>query len=157
MWCDGTYITLWPQNTIWWTNNLKVAYTIHKLWSTVVWPKLPKFITNSKLLKIFWNLLHLYMASSVCQLLSMKIINLKKQYFYTTNPTLKIGVRDIYVTRSPLIYIHINPTSRPLIDHLALLKWPQIWHKGAQSHAKWCLHHALPIWFVIFKKLMQKL
>ena len=47
-------------------------------------------------------------------------------------------------------------TRGPLIN-LALFKWPQIWHKRAQSHAKWCLHHALPIWFEIFRKFMQKL
>ena len=36
--------------------NLKVSYTIHKLWSIVVWQNLSKLITNSKFLKIFWNL-----------------------------------------------------------------------------------------------------
>ena len=41
--------------------------------------------------------------------------------------------------------------------NLALFKWPQIWHKRAQSHAKWCLHHAPPILFEIFRKFMQKL
>ena len=41
--------------------------------------------------------------------------------------------------------------------NLALFKWPQIWHKHAQSHAKWFLHHALPISFEIFRKFMQKL
>ena len=57
MWCDGTHIILHCDHKTPFdeTNNLKVAYTIHKVWSTVVWPKLPKFITNSKLLKIFWN------------------------------------------------------------------------------------------------------
>ena len=41
--------------------------------------------------------------------------------------------------------------------NLALFKWPQIWHKRAQSHAKWCLHHALPISLEIFRKFVQKL
>ena len=27
-----------------------------------------------------------------------------------------------------------------LLIHLALFKWPQIWHKGAQGHAKRCFH-----------------
>ena len=47
-------------------------------------------------------------------------------------------------------------TCGPLIN-LPLFKWPQIWHKHAQSHAKCCLHHALPISFEIFRKFMQKL
>ena len=50
--------------------NLKVSYTTHKIWSTVVWPNLPKFITNSKLLKFFWHL-HLIM-SFMCPLLYVK-------------------------------------------------------------------------------------
>ena len=42
-------------------------------------------------------------------------------------------------------------TCGPFI-HLALFKWPTIWYKGAQSHAKWCFHHTLLIWFGILKK-----
>ena len=39
-------VQVWPQNTIW-SSNLRVSHTLfHKLWSTVVWPNLPKFITN---------------------------------------------------------------------------------------------------------------
>ena len=64
------HITLWPQNTIW--TNLKVAYTIHKLWSTVVWPnKASKFLNKFKIAQNFLKPASL-MASSVCQLLSIK-------------------------------------------------------------------------------------
>ena len=63
----------------------------------------------------------------------------------------------MWVDRSCL---SLNPqlaTCGPLIN-LALFKWQKNWHKGAQSHAKWSLHHALPIiWFEIFSKFMQKL
>ena len=43
VWC---YITIGPQNTIW--TNQKVSCHLHKPWSTLVWPDLPKVITNSK-------------------------------------------------------------------------------------------------------------
>ena len=36
-----------------------IHYFTNNSSQTIVWPKLPKFITNSKLLKIFWNL-HLW-------------------------------------------------------------------------------------------------
>ena len=44
-------------------------------------------------------------------------------------------------------------TCGPLI-HLELLKWPQIWPKVAQSHAKRCFNDALLVWFKIFKIIM---
>ena len=43
---DGVMVQVWPQNTIW-SSNLRVSHTLfNRLWSTVVWPNLPKFITN---------------------------------------------------------------------------------------------------------------
>ena len=51
----------------------------------VVSPNYPKFITNSKFLKIFSNL-HLW---HMCKVMSMKIINVNKQSF-STNPLSKL-------------------------------------------------------------------
>ena len=61
------YITLWPQNTIWIPPKSFIHYPQSS--QTVVWPKLPKFITNSKLIKIFWNL-HLW---HIC----IKVVSIK--------------------------------------------------------------------------------
>ena len=68
-------------------------HSIHKLWSTVVWLNLPKFITNnSKLIKIFSNL-HLIM-SFVCPLLSMK--NNKYEWIiFIYQCTLRVEVRFV--------------------------------------------------------------
>ena len=43
-------------------------------------------------------------------------------------------------------------------NFMHIFKWPQIWHKGGQSHAKWSMiaPRALPIWFEIFKKELAK-
>ena len=63
----------------------------------------------------------------------------------------------MWVDRSCLSLTPQLATCGPLINP-ALFKWQKNWHKGAQSHAKWSLHHALPIiWFEIFSKFMQKL
>ena len=124
MWCDSTriiyiyYIIVTTHNTIWWTNNLKVAYTIHKVWSTVVWPKLPKFITNSKLLKIFWNL-HVLMASSyiVSRTLSMRIIKFKKLYFYIYqwpghSQIINLNKQSFYTNPLSKFFFWENPLSK---------------------------------------------
>ena len=118
------HITWWPKYTIW--TNLK--YTIHKLWSTIVWPKLPKFITNSKLLKIFWNL-HLWHHQ--CQLLSMKKINLKKQHFYTNHSqSFEVPCESIMYTHQPQLV-----TSRPCINWPTIVQMTSnLAQEGAQSN-----------------------
>ena len=85
------------------------------------------------------------------QVVSIKYDKHEKKSF-SNNPLSKVRYD---VSRSCLHQPQLA-TRGPLIN-LALFKWPQIWHKRAQSHAKWCLHHALPIWFEIFRKFMQKL
>ena len=113
------YITLWPKNTI--STNLKVSYTIHKLWSTLVWPTLLKFISNINLLKIYWNLHLWHLCVNDCP---WRIINVNKTVFLSTNPLSKLRSMWVDHVRQPQL-----DTCVPLI-HLALFKWPQIWHKG---------------------------
>ena len=139
------YITLWPQNTIWTPPKSFIHYP--QTSQTVVLPKLPKFITNSKLMKIFWNL-HLW---HIC----IKVVSIKKdkneEKSFSNNPLSKVRYD---VSRSCLSTPKLATFGQ--ITNLVLFKWPQIWHKRAQSHANWCLRHALPIWFEMFKKFMQK-
>ena len=68
--------------------------------------------------------------------------------------TLKVEVRCVSwsCTHQPKL-----ATNCGQLIQLALLKWPQIRHKGTLSHAKWHSHHVLPIWFENFKKFMQKI
>ena len=144
------YITVWPQNIIW--TNVKVSYTIHKLWSSIVGPKLTKFITNSKLLKIFWNL-HLYLLC--VKYCPWKIINVNKQSLSTNPLTLKVE-GTMWSSRScpstPISYLWTinSPGIVQMTSNLA---------QGCivTCQIKWYFHDAVPIWFEIFKKFMQKL
>ena len=111
--------------------NLKFSYTIHKLWWIVVRPKLTKIINNSKLFKIFWNLHLWHLCVNYCPL---KIINV-----WRNNLSLQIKSESWCTMWVDHVYQPQLATCGPLIN-LALFKWTKIWHKGAESHAKWCLH-----------------
>ena len=97
------YITLIVTTKHHLCTNLKVSYTIHKLWSTVVWLNLPNFITNSKLLKIFWHLPLCHLYVHYC---AWKIINVYKQSL-STNPLseLRYDVSRWSCPSTPISYL----------------------------------------------------
>jgi hypothetical protein len=51
------YITFWAHNTSWPIQ--KDSYTLHIIWSTLVWPNFVKLKGNSKFIRKIWNLSHL--------------------------------------------------------------------------------------------------
>ena len=119
---------LWPQNNIW--TNLKVSYTIHKLWSTVVWPNLPKFITNSIFLKIFWSLHLQHLCVKYCP---YEKKNVNKQSF-STNALSYIWSSRSHVSLNPTISYCFSTVNSPSIVQMTS-NLAQGW---TVTHVKWC-------------------